>query len=115
VSLPQLQLLQQQQKTRKRIAQFFCAFSDCGYTDYDEYNIDHDYHDHGYIIVGYLNIDIKGNIYSNSSATTLVNSICVITFIDNTPAVTARGKREEAPEEDAVTVLGVRPIHQRCS
>jgi hypothetical protein len=29
--------------------------------------------------------------------------------------VTARGKREEAPEEDAVTVLGVRPIHQRCS
>jgi hypothetical protein len=109
VPLPQLQLLQQQQKTRKRIAQFFCAFGDCGYTDYAEYNIDHDYHDHSYIMVGYL------NIYSNSSATTPVNSVCIITFIDNTPAVTARGKREEAPEEDAVTVLGSRPIHQRCS
>jgi hypothetical protein len=31
----------------------FCAFNDWGHTDYDEYNIDHDYLDHSY-----LNIDI---------------------------------------------------------
>jgi hypothetical protein len=37
VPLPQLQLCQQQQKRRKKIVQFFCAFANCGYTDYDEY------------------------------------------------------------------------------
>jgi hypothetical protein len=29
--------------------------------------------------------------------------------------VTTGGKREDAPEEDAVTVLGARPIHERRS
>jgi hypothetical protein len=85
--------------------QFFCAFDDCGYTDYDEYYIDHDYHDHGYIMIGYLDINNKGNVYNNSSAATPVNNV------HNTPAVTAGGKREEAQEGDAVTVLGTRPIH----
>jgi hypothetical protein len=57
VPLPQLQLRQQQQKGRKNRANFFCAFVDCGYTDYDEYYIDH-----GYIMIGYLDIDNKGNV-----------------------------------------------------
>ncbi|KAK1691976.1 hypothetical protein QYE76_008673 [Lolium multiflorum] len=52
----------------------FCASGDCGYTDYNEYYINHD--DHGYITIGYLDIDIKGNVYSNSSAITSVNSYC---------------------------------------
>jgi hypothetical protein len=30
-------LLRQQQQKRKKITQFFCAFGDCGYTDYGEY------------------------------------------------------------------------------
>jgi hypothetical protein len=90
-----------------------CAFNDCGYTNYNEYYINHDYHD--YIMIGYLDIDIKGNVYSNSSATTPNNSVRVITCIDNTPIVTTGGKREDAPEEDAVTVLGARPIHERRS
>jgi hypothetical protein len=84
---------------------------DCGYTDYDEYYIDHEYHDQGYIMIGYLNINIKGNVYNNSSAATPVNSVCIVTCIDNTPVMTAGGKREEAPEGDAVTVLGSIPIH----
>ena len=46
----------------------------CGYTDYDEYYIDHDYLHHAYITIGYLDIDIKGNIYSNTSATTPVKA-----------------------------------------
>jgi hypothetical protein len=29
-----------------------------------------DYLDHGYITIDYLNINIKGNVYKNSSATT---------------------------------------------
>jgi hypothetical protein len=98
-------------KKRRKNHAFFCAFGDCGYNDYDEYYIDHDYHDHGYIMIGYFDIDIKGNIYSNSSATTPINSVRVVTCVDNTPIVTAGGKKKEAPEGDAVTVLGARPIH----
>jgi hypothetical protein len=66
-------------------------------------------------MISYLDINNKGNVYNNSSATTPVNSIRVVTCIDNTPVVTAGGKREKTPEQDAVTVLGARPIHQRCS
>jgi hypothetical protein len=98
-------------KEKKKPRNLFCAFGDCGYTDYDEYYIDHDYHDHDYIMIGYLYIDIKGNVYNYSSAITPVNSVCVVTCV----VVTARRKREEAPDGDAVTVLGARPIYQRRS
>ena len=58
--------------------------------------IDHDYLDHGYItMIGYLDIDINGYIYSNISATTPVNMIHVVTNVHATPAVSAGGKREE--------------------
>jgi hypothetical protein len=40
-------LLRQQQQKRKKITQFFYTFGDCGYTDYGEYYIDHNYHVHG--------------------------------------------------------------------
>jgi hypothetical protein len=66
-------------------------------------------------MIGYLNIDNKGNIYSNSSATTLVNSVRVVNSVHDTPDVTAGRKREEAPEGDAVSVLGAILIHQRRS
>jgi uncharacterized protein YunC (DUF1805 family) len=69
----------------------FCASGDCGYTDYNEYYINHD--DHGYITIGYLDIDIKGNVYSNSSAITSVNSVRVVTCVHNFLAMTAGGKR----------------------
>jgi hypothetical protein len=98
-------------QTSNKITQFFCAFNDCGYTDYGEYYIDHDYHDYGYIMIGYLDINNKGNVYNNSSAATPVNSVRIVNSVHNTPAVTAGGKREEALEGDAVTVLGGRPIH----
>jgi hypothetical protein len=94
-------------REEKKSWNFFCAFADCDYTDYHEYYMDHNYNDHGYIMIGYLYIDIKGNAYNNSSATTPVNIVCVVTCVDNTLVVTAGGKREEAPEGDAVTVLGV--------
>ena len=57
--------------------------------------IDHYYHDHGYITFGYLDINIKGYVYSNSSATTPVNSVRVVTCVPDTSAVTAGGKRGE--------------------
>jgi uncharacterized protein YunC (DUF1805 family) len=38
---------------------------------------DHDNLGHGYIMIGYLNIDIKNNVYINSS--TPVNSVHVVT------------------------------------
>ena len=46
-------------------------------------------------MIGYLNIDIKVYVYSNSSATTPVNSVRVVTSVPDTPAVTAGGKRGE--------------------
>ena len=63
-------------------------------------------------MIGYLDIDINGYVYSNSSATTPVNSVRVVTSVHATPAVTAGGNRGEgmkAPEGDAVTALGANP------
>uniref|UniRef100_N1QVG4 Uncharacterized protein n=1 Tax=Aegilops tauschii TaxID=37682 RepID=N1QVG4_AEGTA len=68
----------------------------CGLIIHDDHTIDHDYLDHGYItMIGYLDIDINGYVYSNISATTPVNSIRVVTSVHATPAVTAGGKRGE--------------------
>jgi hypothetical protein len=80
-------------KREEKNCAFFCAFGDCAYTNYDEYYIDHDYHGHGYIMIGFLNIDIKGNVYSNSSTTTPVNSVRVVNNVHDTPAMTTGGKR----------------------
>ena len=83
----------------------------CGFIIHDDHTIDHDYLDHGYItMIGYL--DINGYVYSNSSATTPVNSVRLVTCVHDTPAVTAGGNRGEgrkAPEGDAVTALTVDP------
>ena len=81
----------------------------CGFIIHDDRTIDHEYLDHGYItMIGYLGVDINGYVYSNSSATTPVNSVRVVTSVHATPAVTAGGNRGEgrkAPEGDAVTTL----------
>jgi hypothetical protein len=53
-------------------------------------------------MIGYLNIDNKGNVYNNSSATTPVNSVRVVTCIGNTPVVTAGGKREDTGGKKAI-------------
>jgi hypothetical protein len=45
---------------------FFCASGSSGYNDHD--NVDHDY-----ITSGYLDIDMKNNVYNNSK--TSVNSV----------------------------------------
>jgi uncharacterized protein YunC (DUF1805 family) len=68
---------------------------------------DHDNLDHGYITTGYLDIDIKNNVYSNSR--TPVNSVRVITCVYTTPAVTTGGKRGETGKAPEV------PTHQRRS
>jgi uncharacterized protein YunC (DUF1805 family) len=63
-----------------------------GYNDHDNLN-------HGYIMIGYLDIDIKNTVYRNSR--TPVHSIRVVTCIHATLDVTAGGKRGEtgkAPE-----------------
>ena len=93
------------------IAHFFAPPALCGFIIHDDHTIDHDYLDHGYItMIGYL--DINGYVYSNSSATTPVNSVRLVTCVHDTPAVTAGGNRGEgrkAPEGDAVTALGADP------
>jgi hypothetical protein len=66
-----------------------------GYNDHD--NLDH----------GYLDIDIKNTVYSNSR--TPVNGVHVVTCVHATPAVTAGGKRGETGKAPEV------PTHQRCS
>jgi hypothetical protein len=71
-----------------------------GYNDYDNL-------DHGYIMIGYLDIDIKNTVYSNSRIP--VNSVHVITWVHATPAVTAGGKRGETWKAPEV------PTHQRRS
>jgi uncharacterized protein YunC (DUF1805 family) len=52
---------------------------------------DHDNLDHGYIMIGYLDIDIKNTVYGNSR--TPVNNVHVVTCVHATLAVTAGGKR----------------------
>jgi uncharacterized protein YunC (DUF1805 family) len=54
---------------------------------------DHDNLDHGYIMIGYLHIDIKNTIYSNSR--TPINSVRVVICLHATPTVTAGGKSGE--------------------
>jgi uncharacterized protein YunC (DUF1805 family) len=71
-----------------------------------DYN-DHENLDHGYIMIGYLDIDIKNNVYNNSS--TPVNSIRVVTCVHATLVVTAGGKRGETGKASEV------PTHQRRS
>jgi hypothetical protein len=68
---------------------------------------DHDNLDHGYITTGYLDIDIKNNVYGNSR--TPVNSVRIITCVHTTPAMTAVGKRGETGKAPEV------PTHQRRS
>jgi hypothetical protein len=65
---------------------------------------DHDNLNHGYI--GYLDIDIKNNVCSNSS--TPVNSVRIVTCVQATPAVTAGRKRSETRKAPEVLT------HQRC-
>jgi uncharacterized protein YunC (DUF1805 family) len=67
----------------------------------------HDNLDHGYIMIGYLNIDIKNTVYNNSR--TPVNSVRVVTYVHATPAVTAGGKRGEIRKAPKVLT------HQRRS
>jgi hypothetical protein len=71
-----------------------------GYNDHD--NLDHDY-----IMIGYLDIDIKNIVYSNSR--TPVNSVRVVTCVHATPVVTTGGKRGETWKALEV------PTHQRRS
>jgi hypothetical protein len=68
---------------------------------------DHDNLDHGYIMIGYLDIDIKNTVYCNSR--TLVNSVRVVTCVHATPAMTAGGKKGETWKPPEV------PTHQRRS
>jgi hypothetical protein len=62
-------------------------------------------------MIDYLDINNKGNVYSNPSVITPFNNVRVVNSVHDTPTVTAGGKRENEPERDAVTVLGARPIH----
>ncbi|KAE8781676.1 Metal transporter Nramp2 [Hordeum vulgare] len=82
-------------------------------SDIDHIYLDHVYLDHGYItMIGYLDININDLVYNNSSATTPVNSVRVVTSVHATPAVTAGGNRGEtrkAPEGDTVTALSTDP------
>jgi uncharacterized protein YunC (DUF1805 family) len=73
-----------------------------GYNDHD-----HDNLDHSYIMIGYLDIDIKNTVYNNSR--TLVNSVRIVTCVHATPAVTAGMKRGETGKAQEV------PTHQRRS
>ena len=96
-----------------RHSAFFCASGFVRLHHPRRSHIDHDYLDHGYItMIGYLDIDINGYVYSNSSATTPVNNVRVLTSVHATPDVTAGGNKGEtrkASEGDAVTALGADP------
>jgi uncharacterized protein YunC (DUF1805 family) len=67
----------------------------------------HDNLEHGYIMIGYLDIDIKNTVYINSR--TLVHSVRIVPCVHATPAVTAGGKRGETGKAPEV------PTHQRRS
>ena len=90
-----------------RHSAFFAPPALCGFIIHDDHTIHHDYLDHGYItMIGYL--DVNGYVYNNSSATTPVNSVRLVTCVHDTLAVTAGGNRGEgrkAPEGDTVTAL----------
>ncbi|XBH87440.1 hypothetical protein VPH35_074896 [Triticum aestivum] len=63
------------------IAHFFVPPALCGFIIDDDYTIDY-----GYItMIGYLDIDINGLVCNNTSATTPVNSVRVVTSVHATP------------------------------
>jgi hypothetical protein len=68
---------------------------------------DHNNLDHGYIMIDYLDIDIKNTVYSNSR--TPVNNVRVINCVHATSVVTVGGKRGETRKAPEV------PTHQRHS
>ena len=91
-----------------RHSAFFAPPTLCSFIIHSDYTIDHDYLDHGYItMVGYF--DINGYVYNNSSATTPVNSVRLVTCVHDTPVVTMGGEGRKAPEGDAVTALTADP------
>ena len=77
-------------KTLRSKSRIFCAFGAIGYNNHVYDNIDH-----GYIRTDYLDIDIHDIVYNNTSATTLVNNVRVVTRVHATPVVTVGGKRGE--------------------
>ncbi|KAE8803300.1 Metal transporter Nramp2 [Hordeum vulgare] len=93
-----------------RHSAFFCASGFVRLHHPRRSHIDHVYLDHGNItMIDYLDIDINGLVYNNSSAATPVNSVHIITSVHATPAVTAGGNRGDALEGDTVTILGADP------
>jgi hypothetical protein len=64
------------------------------------------------VMIGYLDIDINGNVYSNSSATTLVNNVSVVTCVHNTTFRDCGREDRRYIEREAVIVLGTVPVHQ---
>ncbi|XP_044431428.1 proline-rich receptor-like protein kinase PERK8 [Triticum aestivum] len=60
----------------------------CGFIIHGDYTIDQDNLHHGYsTMIGYLDININGLVYNNSSATIPVNSVRVVTSVHATPAL----------------------------
>jgi hypothetical protein len=66
-----------------------CASCECDYTNYNKYYINHDY-----IRIGYLDINIKGNVRLH-----IGNIGHVIGTVHDTPDVTI-GREEKAPERN---------------
>jgi hypothetical protein len=69
---------------------FFCTSENCSYIDYDEYYIVHDYLDHIYYIVGYLDIDITATSTTQLHSIAYTSSIAFMTL----PDVSAWGRDE---------------------
>ena len=80
----------------------------CGFIIHDDYVIGHDYLDHNYIMIGYLNIDIQSYVYSYSSVATPINSLHVIMHPWHSAVIAGGNRREtrKAPEGDTVTAPG---------
>jgi hypothetical protein len=73
-----VQIKKKEEETRA----IFCASGECGYTTYDDYIINHDHLDHGYITFGYLDNDIattstathRQQLQSTASASSLAST-----------------------------------------
>lgn len=80
---------------------------------HDNYITKHNYLDHDYIImICYLDININGLVYNNSSATTAVKTICGVASVHAIPVVNVGGNRGEtrnAPEGDTTIALDADP------
>jgi hypothetical protein len=88
------------------MAQFFCASSARAYNHHKEFYVDHEYLNHRYYIIEYLDIEVR--TMSTMTHQLQLQATTSMSGIHDTPTMDAggwRGENGKAPEGDRVTSM----------